>query len=152
MDRRGFLKKIVKSFFFFISLLIIPVIFYIYPPAIGQKKIYYIYLSDEDDIPKSGLRRFNYQYSLDDKIITGYVYLKKEVDELTAFSPVCTHLGCLVKWDNISKEFICACHGGKYDIDGNVIAGPPPKPLERLPFEIKDGKLYIGIRLYGQNI
>lgn len=149
MDRRSFLKKIVKLFFLFISLILFPVIFYVYPSSIRQKKPFYIFLSDEDSLPKSGLKRLDYKYTLNDKTITGYVFLKKEGNELTAFSPACTHLGCLVKWDNLRKEFMCACHGGKYDIDGNVIGGPPPKPLEKLPLEIKEGKVYIGMKLYG---
>jgi cytochrome b6-f complex iron-sulfur subunit len=149
VDRRGFLKKIVKLFLLLVSLIIVPAIFYIYPSAIRQKKLIYIYLSDEDSLPKSGLKRFNYRYSIDDKTLAGYVFIKKDGNQLTAFSPICTHLGCLVKWDNQRKEFICACHGGKYDINGNVVAGPPPKPLDRLPVEIKEGKVYIGIRQYG---
>ena len=152
MDRRVFLKKIVKLFLLFVSLVIVPVFFYIYPSTIRQKKLFFLYLSDEDNLPKSGLKRFDYQYSIDDRTITGYVFIKKDGDELIAFSPICTHLGCLVKWDNHRKEFICACHGGKYDINGNVIAGPPQKPLDRLPWEIKEGKVYIGIRQYGQDI
>ncbi len=149
MDRRVFLKKIVKLFFLFASLVIVPIIFYIYPSAFKQKKLFYVYLTDEDSLPKSGLRRFDYKYTLAEKVITSYVFLKSDSVELTAFSPVCTHLSCLIKWDNIHKEFICACHGGKYDINGNVLAGPPPKPLDRLPLVIKEGKVYIGMRLYG---
>ncbi len=152
MERRVFLKKIVKLFFLLISLIIAPVILYIYPSRIKQKKLFYIYLTDEDNLPKSGLRKFDYKYNLADKTIAGYVFIKKDASELTAFSPLCTHLGCLIKWNNIQKEFICACHGGKYDINGDVIAGPPPKPLQRLPLEIKEGKVYIGIKLYGQDI
>ena len=64
---------------------------------------------------------------------------------MTVFSPVCTHLGCYVNWDNNRKEFICPCHGGRYNIDGQVIAGPPPKPLDRLPFKIEAGKVYLGV-------
>jgi len=152
MERRDFLKKIVKLFFFTLSLIILPIIFYIYPPRIKQKKLTFVYLTDEDELPRSGVKRFELKYSIQEKTMLGYVFLKKDELQLTAFSPICTHLGCLVKWSNIQKEFVCACHGGKYDINGNVIAGPPPKPLERLPLDIKEGKVFVGVKLYGQDI
>jgi Rieske Fe-S protein len=66
---------------------------------------------------------------------------------LFALSPVCTHLGCLVNWDYNKKEFICPCHGGKYDMEGKVRGGPPPAPLNRLPLEVRDEKVYIGMVL-----
>ena len=49
--------------------------------------------------------------------------------KLMAYSDVCTHLGCLVKWFPAEEEFICPCHGGRYDIHGKNISGPPPSPL-----------------------
>lgn len=149
MDRRNFLKKIIKAFFFSISVSLIFILSYIYPSKIKQKKLFYIYLIEEEVLPKSGIKRFEYKYDLHEKTIVSFVFLKKDGEELTAFSPLCTHLGCLVKWNNIEKEFVCVCHGGKFDMDGKVIAGPPPKPLERLPLDIRDGKVYIGIKLYG---
>lgn len=46
-----------------------------------------------------------------------------------AFSAICTHLGCIVKWDAASKKILCPCHAGVFDADGKVLAGPPPRPL-----------------------
>jgi len=46
-----------------------------------------------------------------------------------AFSAVCTHLGCLVKWDMGKQEFLCPCHAAVFDKDGGVVSGPPPAPL-----------------------
>lgn len=51
--------------------------------------------------------------------------------ETRAFSAVCTHLGCLVKWEAAKAEFICPCHNGHFDANGINVAGPPPKPLKR---------------------
>lgn len=149
MNRRNFLKKIIKIFFLSVGLSIILILSYIYPSKIKQKKLFYIYLTEEEALPRLGIKRFEYQYKVKEKTITSFVFLKKDDSGLTAFSPSCTHLGCLVKWDNIRKEFICVCHGGRFDVDGNVIAGPPPVPLERMPLDIRDGKVYVGIKLYG---
>src|SRR5512143_3155194 len=54
-----------------------------------------------------------------------------------ALSRVCTHLGCLVDYQKDKKRLLCPCHGGTYDLSGNVISGPPPKPLQQFPLKIE---------------
>jgi cytochrome b6-f complex iron-sulfur subunit len=61
-----------------------------------------------------------------------------------AFSRTCTHLGCLVEYSKSTLRFICPCHAGVYDLDGNVVSGPPPKPLKILPLRIDGEKIIIG--------
>ncbi len=61
-----------------------------------------------------------------------------------AFSRVCTHMGCLVKYYPDRQEFICPCHAGTFDLDGNVISGPPPKPLPRFAVRVEGNNLVIG--------
>jgi Rieske Fe-S protein len=60
------------------------------------------------------------------------VFLDREGDGYRALSGVCTHLGCAVQWDDAAKQFKCPCHGGVFDRAGQVVAGPPPRPLARL--------------------
>ena len=52
--------------------------------------------------------------------------------ELQAFSAVCSHLECTVQYKVDTSQIWCACHNGLYDLSGNVVSGPPPRPLERL--------------------
>lgn len=52
-----------------------------------------------------------------------------------AFSASCTHLGCLVKWEQESREFKCPCHAGVFDLNGEVVSGPAPSPLPE--FKVK---------------
>ncbi len=61
-----------------------------------------------------------------------------------AFSRVCTHLGCLVKYNQERQLFICPCHAGEFDLEGNVISGPPPKPLEKFAVKVEGDNLVIG--------
>ncbi len=147
MKRRDFLKKAIKVFFSIIAAAVLSVFIYIYPSKIKERRLQFVYIMDEDDLPRKGIRKVEFQYKADDKEVANRVFLAAAGGDLTAFSSVCTHLGCLVNWDNNKKEFICPCHAGKYDMNGNVIAGPPPKPLTRLPLKIEDGKVYVGIKI-----
>jgi cytochrome b6-f complex iron-sulfur subunit len=53
-------------------------------------------------------------------------------DRFRAFSAICTHLGCIVKWDAPSGTIQCPCHAATFGSDGRVLAGPPPRPLLEL--------------------
>jgi menaquinol-cytochrome c reductase iron-sulfur subunit len=58
------------------------------------------------------------------------VYVVKKPDGgMLALSNICTHMQCDVHWDPQLGNFLCPCHGGLYDIDGNNVGGPPPQPL-----------------------
>lgn len=57
--------------------------------------------------------------------------------DFTAFSPYCTHVGCPVTWQPGAEMFMCPCHGGTFDRNGEVAAGPPPRPLERLEVRVR---------------
>jgi menaquinol-cytochrome c reductase iron-sulfur subunit len=69
----------------------------------------------------------------------------RRVDEtnFVAFSINCTHLGCPVRWLPKADLFMCPCHGGVYYKDGQVAAGPPPKPLTRYPVRIRNNRVEI---------
>jgi menaquinol-cytochrome c reductase iron-sulfur subunit len=58
-----------------------------------------------------------------------------------AFSANCTHLGCPVRWLEGAELFMCPCHGGVYYSDGNVAAGPPPRPLFRYDVRVENGEV-----------
>lgn len=65
-------------------------------------------------------------------------------DSWSAFSAVCTHLGCTVKYEPEQSRIFCACHGGTYDpATGANVAGPPPKPLTKFNVEVKDASVII---------
>lgn len=64
-------------------------------------------------------------------------------EEFEAFSINCRHLGCPVRWIADSELFMCPCHGGVYNKNGTVAAGPPPQPLEQYPVRVKDGEVEI---------
>ncbi len=66
-------------------------------------------------------------------------------NEFLFFSSSCPHLGCSVSWDSLTERFKCACHGGAFDKDGNVLAGPPPRPLDRLQWRVENNIVQVEV-------
>lgn len=64
-------------------------------------------------------------------------------DQFTAFAINCSHLGCPVRWLPEADLFMCPCHGGVYYKNGNVAAGPPPRPLTKYPVRVREGLVEI---------
>jgi menaquinol-cytochrome c reductase iron-sulfur subunit len=70
------------------------------------------------------------------------IWLRRESEtDFIAFSANCTHLGCPVRWIEGAELFMCPCHGGVYYSDGNVAAGPPPRPLFRYDVRVENGEV-----------
>ena len=62
---------------------------------------------------------------------------------LKAFNAVCTHLNCTVQYSAKTYNIWCACHNGKFDLNGKVISGPPPKPLEEYKVTVEGGNIVV---------
>jgi menaquinol-cytochrome c reductase iron-sulfur subunit len=71
---------------------------------------------------------------------------------LQVLSPVCPHLGCSVSWHENQNKFICPCHGGQFAADGKRLSGPPPRGLDTLDVQIKDGKLQVQFEYFRSNV
>ena len=63
--------------------------------------------------------------------------------ELRAFSAVCTHLTCSVNYETETGTLFCPCHNGRFDLAGNVISGPPPRPLEAYFVEVIGNDIFV---------
>jgi len=57
--------------------------------------------------------------------------------EVRAFTAICTHLACTVQYRADLEHIWCACHNGHYDLHGQVVSGPPPRPLEEYTVAVK---------------
>jgi cytochrome b6-f complex iron-sulfur subunit len=62
---------------------------------------------------------------------------------LLAISSVCTHLHCIVNWNEVTKRFECPCHGAKFNKEGEVLEGPPPRPLDLHKLQVTAGNVVI---------
>jgi cytochrome b6-f complex iron-sulfur subunit len=63
--------------------------------------------------------------------------------DVRAFSAVCTHLGCTVRYQEDRKLIWCPCHNGWYDLKGRNIAGPPPRPLARYGVNVVHQDIFV---------
>lgn len=60
-----------------------------------------------------------------------------------ALSATCTHLSCTVQYRDDLGEVWCACHNGKYNLDGRNISGPPPRPLEAFEVQVRGDEIFV---------
>ena len=63
--------------------------------------------------------------------------------EILAVSAICTHMRCVLKWRRDDSTFQCPCHDGAFDKAGNVLSGPPKKPLKQYPAEIRADEIVV---------
>ncbi|HLO14125.1 MAG TPA: ubiquinol-cytochrome c reductase iron-sulfur subunit [Anaerolineales bacterium] len=73
----------------------------------------------------------------------GLYVVRKNENEVRVFSDICTHLGCRVSWHADQKNYVSPCHDGHFDMMGNVVSGPPPRPLDEFVTKIETGNLFV---------
>ncbi len=148
VDRRRFLKRVIKSFFGFVGLVyIILTGLFVYPKKVRKKQTHFFRITSPENLPRRGVRMFFVEVKTPQRQFITRVFIVRSGQQLYALSPVCSHLGCLVNWNYNKKEFQCPCHGGRYDIQGRVLGGPPPKPLTRLPLRIEKDSVLVGLKV-----
>ena len=96
----------------------------------GEKGNMLIKAGHVDDFPVGSVTAF----------VRGRFYLSRLEDGgFLAISRKCTHLGCTIPWMDNEKKFICPCHASAFDIAGDVISPPAPRPLDIHPISIDNG-------------
>ncbi len=126
----------------------IPLVGFAISPAFRKASKKWVDLGIADLLKGSQYKKINYTFSTKDGWVETNkrrsVYVTDQGDgTFLVYSRVCSHLGCLVRWDERKDQFFCPCHGAVFDSAGNVVAGPPPRPMEKLPVKVEDGILYV---------
>ncbi len=70
--------------------------------------------------------------------------VKLSDSDVVAFGPQCTHLGCAYHWEEQKSVFLCPCHNSTFSVDGKVLSGPAPRPLDRYESKVENNKLLLG--------
>ena len=77
----------------------------------------------------------------------GRFYLARLADGgFLALSRECTHLGCTVPWIASEGRFVCPCHASSFDITGDVLSPPAPRPLDIFPVRIENDIVKVDVR------
>jgi cytochrome b6-f complex iron-sulfur subunit len=96
-----------------------------------------LFLGPVDSIPVGGAQG---------KIIEGedYLIIRAGEERFYALTATCTHSEvCLVEWDPRRRQVVCPCHRGIFDVNGNVVSGPPPRPLSRREVVVREDGVYV---------
>jgi menaquinol-cytochrome c reductase iron-sulfur subunit len=73
--------------------------------------------------------------------------VRTEDHNVIAYKPACTHLACAYHWENKANKFVCPCHGSEFSIEGKVLAGPAPRPLDRFLTKVEGSKVMLGTQV-----
>jgi Rieske Fe-S protein len=139
LTRRDFLKLLKGAGALIgVSAVATPVVAYFYPPKLIGMPSEPVLVCPESELPVGEAKIVEFgRYPA--------IVINSE-NGLKAYSAVCTHFACLVKWNPETKRLECPCHDGYFNAaDGSVISGPPPKPLLALAAEIVDGQIYVKV-------
>ena len=127
----------------------LPAVAYVVGPALKKDQAQnWIQLGAVSKIPlgEPTLFKFKIQtqtgWIVDEREVSVYI-LTDDGREFAALSNICTHLGCRVRWIADNQQFFCPCHNAAFDKEGNILAGPPPRPLDRFEVKVEDGQLFI---------
>ena len=151
VSRRDFIKGTAAVVGALIGALIgIPSVAFLLSPALksGAETGVVITLGPMENYPIGVPTRFDFtQTKVNgwERTATNYglYVVRKSEREVRVFSDVCTHLGCRVTWHADQKHYVSPCHDGHFDVLGNVISGPPPRPLDEFVTKIEGGELFV---------
>ena len=139
LERRGFIKLLNRAIALGgVAFLLGPIIAYFWPAILEEVPSEPIAIGPVDSIHPGEAKTVRYgRYPA--------IVINQAEAGLVAYSAVCTHFACLVKWNPDSGMLECPCHEGYFDPrDGSVISGPPPSPLTSIAVFNQDGNLMIG--------
>jgi cytochrome b6-f complex iron-sulfur subunit len=138
VSRRGFFKYALLGFSALVAAggVIYPIISYLWPPKKGggasQARVA-VATTAELPVGKGQV------FSVNNKP----VIVINTPDGYKALSATCTHLGCIVAWNEQRQVIACPCHEAFFNTNGAVISGPPPGPLPTLQVQVEGDQIYV---------
>lgn len=137
MNRRRFLDMLLAGqFLALFAAIVYPLLRYLFPSASADQDPAEVKVGPASELEPGNARLVRLG-------ARPVLVLKTKEGEVRALNATCSHLHCTVQFRKDAGDIWCACHDGRYDLQGKNIAGPPPRPLERLVTEVRDGDLYV---------
>jgi Rieske Fe-S protein len=150
MPRRVFHLAVIYILGALISVaLAIPTLIYLLIPPRTRKDSGYVDAGDISQLTPDSPVEMSFQDTHVDgwRVVTekktAWV-VKTPDNKIIAFGPQCTHLACAYHWDAGVKQFACPCHNSFFSLQGQVLAGPAPRPLDRYVTRIQNNRLQVG--------
>ena len=137
-SRRGFLKYALLGFSSLATAagVLTPIVSYLWPPrqvagASGGR----VAVATEAELPPGKGAVFS--------VGNRPVIVIHTPEGYSAVSATCTHLGCIVFWNEQKQVIACPCHEAYFTTNGDVISGPPPSPLSAYRVQVEGGKIWV---------
>jgi menaquinol-cytochrome c reductase iron-sulfur subunit len=150
IDRRNFQLGIFAGLWAIMAAaLSLPAAVYIFASPKSRKSRGWVDAGDISAIPMNSPEEVVFRRTRTDgwKVVTerstAWVIRRGDKD-VVALAPQCTHLGCAYHWSSEKNEFECPCHASFFSIDGAVLSGPAPRPLDRFDVKLQGNKLLLG--------
>jgi cytochrome b6-f complex iron-sulfur subunit len=138
ISRRSFLDYLIGGSIVVSFLAVLgSILTYVYPPKKegGAEKAERVEVAPVADLPVGKAKPVVYQGK---NVMVMHVQAG-----LFAVDMKCTHLGCMVEWEEGPQTLKCPCHAAFFDYKGNVISGPAPKPLPLYKVEVANDIIYV---------
>ena len=137
VSRRGFLRFILRGgAVALFGAAVYPIARYLYPPKSGEASVSDVVAGKVGELAQNRAKIFRFG-------TRPAILINTPQGTLKAFSAVCTHLHCTVHYDETASIIACPCHNGKFDLNGQVISGPPPLPLEAYQVNIRGEEIVV---------
>ncbi len=138
ISRREFVKLVNKGLAVTgTAAIVAPIVAYFYPSNLQETPSEPVRVCTVDELPVGESKTIGYgRYP---------ALVINTPSGLRAFSAVCTHFACIVKWEKDKASIYCPCHDGYFDpLDGHVVSGPPPLALTSIPVTVVNNEIFIG--------
>ncbi|RPI73502.1 MAG: Rieske (2Fe-2S) protein [Ignavibacteriales bacterium] len=135
--RRDFLNTFLKGgVFAWLIAVVYPIYNFLEPPKAKESKISQLTIGKIEDMAKNSGKIVKFGNK-------PVLVIRKPTGDYAAYNAVCTHLDCIVQYRQDYGQIYCACHNGRYDLNGKNISGPPPAPLDKYSVAIKNDDVII---------
>lgn len=135
--RRSFLNYLLGgTLVAWAASILYPIFSYLKPPKIPEPTVSSVKLGKASELAADSSMIFKFGNKPG-------ILVKTASGEIKAFEATCTHLDCTVQYRQDWGQIWCACHNGRYDINGRNVSGPPPRPLEPFKVVIQDDEIIV---------
>jgi Rieske Fe-S protein len=137
INRRSFINFILGGGILgWLGTIVYPVISYLNPPKVPEANVNSVKAGLAIDFPPNTGEIVKFGR-------TPVILIRSEDGNFLAFGAICTHLDCIVQYRTDTKQILCACHNGIYDLRGRNVSGPPPRPLDEYTVNIINDEIVI---------